>query len=396
MVETIDGVKIDWSKFKVEANRNYNRAKKGYIDFVLKADEVGFVLDSDYTGNKDKVTLVYKLNNNIKLEIMPDSFKSQTYKSLKNIINNTNGDKFIRISRVEISDNRKDLILELQEGLFNTKFEISSNNYNSFVKCRETTYKYFIENNITVLSPYLGVTMKILVDFNCSHAPHWITPQELKRGNRCSKCSGCCPEQAKEAFIKVLTEEGYILLGEYINNKTKVKLQCPKGHIFYITPNHFKNSGSRCNQCNKSSGEQRVANILDKLNINYIFNQPFFGMKADKKFLKPDFYIPDLNIILEIDGGQHEKEIAFFGGKESFEKRQKNDRLKEDYCKKFGIEMFRIADTDKELETKVINIIEEKQKQVQAFNEALEEAREHIEAETDYYEFKNYLYSFFE
>ena len=128
MVEIIDGVKIDWSKFKVEDNRNYNRAKKGYIDFVLKADEVGFVLDSDYTGNKDKVTLVYKLDNNIKLEIMPDSFKSQTYKSLKNIINNTNGDKFIRISRVEISDNRKDLILELQEGLFNTKFEISSNN----------------------------------------------------------------------------------------------------------------------------------------------------------------------------------------------------------------------------------------------------------------------------
>ena len=125
MVEIIDGVKIDWSKFKVEDNRNYNRAKKGYIDFVLKADEVGFVLDSDYTGNKDKVTLVYKLDNNIKLEIMPDSFKSQTYKSLKNIINNTNGDKFIRISRVEISDNRKDLILELQEGLFNTKFEIT-------------------------------------------------------------------------------------------------------------------------------------------------------------------------------------------------------------------------------------------------------------------------------
>ena len=92
MVEIIDGVKIDWSKFKVEDNRNYNRAKKGYIDFVLKADEVGFVLDSDYTGNKDKVTLVYKLDNNIKLEIMPDSFKSQTYKSLKNIINNTNGD----------------------------------------------------------------------------------------------------------------------------------------------------------------------------------------------------------------------------------------------------------------------------------------------------------------
>lgn len=43
MVEIIDGVKIDWSKFKVEDNRNYNRAKKGYIDFVLKADEVGFV-----------------------------------------------------------------------------------------------------------------------------------------------------------------------------------------------------------------------------------------------------------------------------------------------------------------------------------------------------------------
>lgn len=397
MIEVINGVKIDWSKFKVECKTEFllNNAKEGFIEFVLKADEVGFYLDSDYTGNKDKVILVYKLDGNIKIKTTSNVFKSKVYKSLKNVIDNTNGDKFIKISGINVSNRGQDLILELQENRFETKFEINLKDYNTLVKSRENTYKYCIENNITVLSPYLGATMKMLVDFNCGHSSHWITPHHLKQGKRCPKCSGNCPTQAKEEFIKTLTEEGYILLSEYINAMIKVTLQCPKGHIFNIIPSNFK-KGVRCSQCNKSSGEQRVSNILDKLNINYIFNQPFFGMKADKGFLKPDFYIPDLNTILEIDGGQHEKEIAFFGGKEGLEKRQRYDRLKEDYCKKFGIDMFRIADTDKELEQKVINIIEEKQRELQVFREALEESREHIEDETEYFNVKNHIQSFFE
>ena len=396
MIEVINGVKIDWSKFKVECDRSHiKQSERGYIDFIIKLDEVGFELYSDFTGNKDKVILRYKLDKNIKLETTSVRFKNQTYKSLKAIIDNPYGDKFIRISEVEVSNKGQNLIVELQENLFNTKFEISLGSYNNFVKARKDTYEYCIDNNITVLSPYLGVEHKILVDFNCGHNSNWITPHNLKKGSRCSKCSGNCSEKSKEEFCCLAKKEKYTIIGEYINALTKVKLQCPKGHIIEIRPSDFKN-GDRCNQCNKSSGEQRVANILEELNINYIYDTPMFGMLGDKAFLKPDFYIEDLNIILEVDGVQHNKEVAFFGGKEVFEKQQRYDRLKEEYCKKFNIDIIRIADTDKELEQKVINIIEEKQKQVQAFNEALEEARNNIEAETDYYDFKTFLYSFFE
>lgn len=62
---------IDWDKFKANI-----RAKNVYIEFCEMLDEVDFELVSDYIGNKDNAYLVYKLDNDIKLNIRPNDFKT--------------------------------------------------------------------------------------------------------------------------------------------------------------------------------------------------------------------------------------------------------------------------------------------------------------------------------
>lgn len=401
MIEVINGVNIDWSKFKVEAKgKHLENAKEGFTDFVLKADEVCFYLDSDYTSTMNKVTLRYKLDKNIKIETTSNRFKRQTYKRLKNIINNTNGDKFIRISRVNVSNRGQDLIVELQENLFETKFETRMLNYNDFVKSRETTYKYCIENNITVLSAYLGDKEKILVDYNCEHKQHWITSHNLKKGQRCPRCSNVCPIQSKEEFCCLVKKEGYVLLGEYIKNNIKVKLQCPNGHIFEIRPSDFKN-GIRCSQCKNSKGEKKISEWCKNNNLEYETQRDYFGLK-DKISLRYDIYIPSLNWLIEYDGIQHFEPIDFAGKGEEwaikqFKDTQRRDNMKNSFAKYASDYFTRIPYTDFD---NIERILDDKLKEIlehrQAFNETLEEYKNNIEAETEHREFKNYLYRFFE
>lgn len=68
-------------------------------------------------------------------------------------------------------------------------------------------------------------------------------------------------------FVKNYVEsfEGYILLSkEYISTSTKLDIQCPKGHIFQMHYNNFK-QGKRCAKCSniKKYSYQEVKNIIE-------------------------------------------------------------------------------------------------------------------------------------
>lgn len=57
--------------------------------------------------------------------------------------------------------------------------------------------------------------------------------------------------------------------------------------------------------------------------------------------LEFDFWIPELNTIIEYDGDQHFRPSSKFG-LEKFEKTNENDRIKNDYCFEKGIKLIRI------------------------------------------------------
>lgn len=71
----------------------------------------------------------------------------------------------------------------------------------------------------------------------------------------------------KHAIIlsDVAYERGFVLLGEYINSSTKVEMWCPEGHIFAVTPNHFKN-GSGCPTCKKINAKISEKEMVDQIN----------------------------------------------------------------------------------------------------------------------------------
>ena len=126
-------------------------------------------------------------------------------------------------------------------------------------------------------------------------------------------------------------------LVNYINNKTKVKIICKKHGIFEQTPTHHVR-GSNCPKCKISKGEQKVINWLEKNKIKYIY---------DKKFkdhnIRPDFYLPNKNIIIEYDGIQHFKAVKHF--KVTLSEQQQRDKYKNSIYNKYEMKIIRIPYT---------------------------------------------------
>ncbi len=93
--------------------------------------------------------------------------------------------------------------------------------------------------------------------------------------------------------------------------------------------------------CVNSKAEYTTKIILKKNNINFIPQKRFTDC-VYKRQLPFDFYIPDINTCIELDGGQHDFPVEFFGGEKSFKLTQKRDRIKTKYCEDKGINLIRI------------------------------------------------------
>jgi Pyruvate/2-oxoacid:ferredoxin oxidoreductase delta subunit len=153
-----------------------------------------------------------------------------------------------------------------------------------------------------------------------------ITPSDYMSGNGCSKCSGVCPIQAQEKFIKRVSENNHCLLDNYINSRTKVHIRCGKSHIFSIAPTDYMR-GNGCSVCNESSGEQSIRTVLDYLSIPFKKDHIFeFLPKRKYDFT---FMINTTVVVIEWDGVQHFEFINHFHNDEKeFEERQRVDILK--------------------------------------------------------------------
>jgi hypothetical protein len=115
-------------------------------------------------------------------------------------------------------------------------------------------------NNNKLLNEYRGNHEKVLIKFNCTHEPHWITPHNYKQGQGCPKCGGSNPEQAKEELISLIDNNGHLLLSEYINNKTKILIDYKCGHKPHsIIPSSYKR-GQGCPRCYGNNPEQSKNN----------------------------------------------------------------------------------------------------------------------------------------
>lgn len=129
--------------------------------------------------------------------------------------------------------------------------------------------------------------------------------------------------------------------------------QCPCGEYFtsnlgdFTTQKHW-----RCSKCSKSQSKLEILteNEIQKYTDNYIKQKRFDDCRNIKtNYLMPfDFYLPELNLCIEVDGEQHFKPSKFSNisegeASQNLEARKEKDRQKDEYCLKNGIKLLRTS-----------------------------------------------------
>ena len=98
-----------------------------------------------------------------------------------------------------------------------------------------------------------------------------------------------------------------------------------------------------------SHGEQRIHDYLKRKGIEFETEKKFKGCR-NINLLRFDFYLPEYNTCIEFDGGQHFRPAHFSSdpdkNMEKFLQLQKNDSIKNEYCKKENIILLRFDDYD--------------------------------------------------
>lgn len=211
-------------------------------------------------------------------------------------------------------------------------------------KCKKLTYeevKRYIEDfKYKLLSNiYENTKEKLLIECPEKHIFE-MNFHNFKQRQRCPHCKGVARHTLEE--VKQYIEAfDYILLSEmYVNNKEKLFIQCPHGHKYEVNFHSFE-QGARCPICNVSKGEQKIINWLNKNNIKYIYNQPYFDdLKGiNGGFLRPDFILPDYKIWIEYDGEFHYKEVY---KNDDYKTTQIHDEIKNEYARKNEWKLIRI------------------------------------------------------
>ena len=201
----------------------------------------------------------------------------------------------------------------------------------------EEVYNIFLDKGYTLLTTEY-INSKQQLEYICPNGhKHHVRLANFITGYGCPYCYGNAKHNYEEVK-EYIEKEGFILLSvEYINNKSSLDVQCPKGHIFHPTLDNFQH-GTRCPYCAKKyKGEENIANYLSSWDINYARQYKFEKCK-NNRVLPFDFYLLDYNTCIEYNGEQHYNLVDFAGkGKEWAENKLKNtqnvDNIKSQYCK---------------------------------------------------------------
>lgn len=230
----------------------------------------------------------------------------------------------------------------------------------SFVKEYVESFDYKL-----LSSSYETNSEKLTFQCNKGHIYESTFAKFKDRQHRCPVCKGInTSDRQRKDFgevKKMFSAEGYkVISDKYINNKSKLLVECPSGHQYKVTSANFI-TGYRCPKCTESTGEKAIRLYLEKYNIPHEQEYGFENLrgKLNSKFLF-DFAVlnPDnsIKLLIEYDGEQHFIPKDFFGGEQGLIKTQKRDNIKNNYCEENKIPLLRIPYTEFE---NIENILQE-------------------------------------
>jgi hypothetical protein len=180
------------------------------------------------------------------------------------------------------------------------------------------------------------------------HGEQLINYYNLINGQGCYYCG-----RETIAFKNTITNEELIRRGKEIfgeeytyehldmynrDENGKITITCPKHGDFKILPTNFFR-GVGCPVCAESSLEGEMRRFLEDNNVEFVPYKKFDWL--GKQHL--DFYLPEYNVAIECQGGQHFKPVDVFGGDDGFAKTVALDMKKKKLCKENGVKIFYYA-----------------------------------------------------
>lgn len=127
----------------------------------------------------------------------------------------------------------------------------------------------------------------------------------------------------------------------FVSSNKKVNIKCKDcGYIKQITLKHLSKYGFKCDRCEggDSYPNKFMKAVLEEIKIDYI-------KEYSPKWISPkrfDFYIPNKNIIIEMNGLQHIKNTSFNGTRTFSDEIKKNDLFKKEKALENNIKVIEI------------------------------------------------------
>lgn len=254
------------------------------------------------------------------------------------------------------------------------KNKISKANTGKSFKVKNLKYdidfcrKEFLKKNLLLLdSEYISCMHQM--NYIClKHEEIGVMKKSLSQVLNCVGCPQCAIEinsnkqrltqEQVEKKVLDFTNGTCILVGKYTSYKDEIELKCSCGNIFkYSSLANLRRRLTRgCPSCNQSRYSRIVEEWLIKNKLKYETEYKYDDLKGNKNNLKFDFSCHHFNVLIEVDG-----ELHFFDKMKNeieFNKQNKYDKLKNDYCINNNIKLIRIPYWDFNNEEYVIKVLD--------------------------------------
>jgi len=219
----------------------------------------------------------------------------------------------------------------------------------------------FIANDLTILSEYVNSYSRInWLKNECGHKLTMTSGNIKKniRRNGTFVCPDCKKEETKLSFEDVkenvlkATQKEYKVVSlkkDYENTRSKIDiLHKTCGEITDLTYKNFS-LGKRCRHCasktTNSKASELLKRLLTQIGVDFELEKKFDNCKnpMTEQYLRFDFYIEKLNLLIEIDGEQHFIPVNRFGGEEALKTSKYRDYIKDKYADENKIRLVRVS-----------------------------------------------------
>jgi hypothetical protein len=206
----------------------------------------------------------------------------------------------------------------------------------------ESVLKYIQEKKGKYISgEYINQYSKIIVECDKGHRWNVNSNSLLSKKSWCRECLGTQKRNIDEMIIIGKDRGGKCLSKEYVNDYTKLEWECCEGHVFWSSPNNIKH-GKWCPECSTGFYERICRFYFEK-----IFQKKFLKVRPvwlknpkTKKNFEIDGYNDVLKIGFEHQGSQHYDDKTYYSKPNIFD----NDILKKMLCIDNGVILIEIPE----------------------------------------------------